>query len=481
MSPLTLLSAAAAPAETEWCLSAVRGPDGAIALEFPEPRRRLAPMLRILAQDVAGRALDLGAGAEMEAETGLHPPARWRATALPDPAAPRRRALVRLQDATARQARTLAGEGPDPFRLALEATRDGIIDWDLATGRVWYSPRWKALLGYQDYELANSAATWKALILPQDQHLGLRLVREHYAGNRDFGTTIRFRHKDGSVRHLMVRGISVRGPDGRPGRLVAAYTDVTPLLEAQAALHAAKEEAERASRAKSVFLGAMSHELRTPLNAIIGFSELIASEALGPVGNGAYADYARDILAGGQRLLAVVNDILDLTRLEAAECIERQRVDAPALVRAAVQGAQASAQARGLHLDLRPAAGLPPIEADPHALARALARLVSNAIQFTPEGGRVTLGARTEDGAVLIEIADTGIGMAPEEVPRALEAFTQLEHVLARRHQGIGLGLAAVRRTVELHGAAMEIDTAPGRGTRVTLRFPALGPAAQAG
>ncbi|HEV7372807.1 PAS domain-containing sensor histidine kinase [Arenibaculum sp.] len=418
---------------------------------------------------------------ELEFEGCEGKPWRWRIVLLPDPDHPRSRALGTLRRADgggndAAQMPAQLQEARDLLRLVLDATRDGIIDWDLDGRRVWFSPRWKALLGYQDHELPNDVSTWKRLVLPEDQALGIRLVRDLFTDSRsrDPGLTVRLRHKDGSIRHMLVRATSVQDAAGKPMRMIGAYTDVTQIMEAQRALLEAKEEAERASKAKSVFLALMSHELRTPLNAIIGFSGLIADEAFGSLSDPQYLDCARDILAGGRQLLAVINDILDLARLEADGTELDLRPTAPDTILCdAVLAHEAAAAAAGLELRVESEPGLPLLLADRSMMARAVASLVSNAVKFTPGSGRVVVSARrAEGGAVALSVQDTGIGMDPSDVPLALEPFSQLENLFVRQRDGVGLGLPAARRIAELHGAAFSIETLPGSGTTVVIGFP---------
>ena len=365
-------------------------------------------------------------------------------------------------------------ESRDLFRMALDATRDGVIDWNLTDDLVWYSPRWKALLGYADDELPNDTGTWTRVLLPEDQPLADRFVREHRAGNRDFESMLRFRHKDGSVRCFQVKATAVPDVGGKPVRMIGACSDITSIMQAQQALLEAKDEAERANRAKSVFLALVSHELRTPLNVIIGFSELIAQESYGPIGDRQYLDYAQDIHDGGRRLLEVINDILDIARLEAGNMeFDLRPVGIDSLLNSEYAAHAAEARAAGVDLSFEAERGLRPVLADRPRLCRAIGNLISNAIKFTPHGGRVRLHARhTDEGGVVFAVSDTGIGMSPEQVPHALEPFSQIDNLLARRRDGMGLGLPATRHIVALHGAALAIETRPDEGTTVSIRFP---------
>ena len=250
--------------------------------------------------------------------------------------------------------------------------------------------------------------------------------------------------------------------------------DATKRREFERVLRAAKEEAEAASRAKSDFLANVSHELRTPLNAIIGFSEMMRNELMGAFGNPRYVEYAADIHESGIHLLNLINDILDVSRAEAGELTLNERAIAlPAVVASAKRLIDARARDAGLALEAVLPEGLPGLWADERLVKQMLINLLSNAVKFTPEGGRVTVTARREpDGGLALAVADTGIGMAAEEIPVALTPFRQVASSLTRKHGGTGLGLPLVRSFIERHGGTLGIESRPGLGTTVTLRFP---------
>jgi PAS domain S-box-containing protein len=249
--------------------------------------------------------------------------------------------------------------------------------------------------------------------------------------------------------------------------------DVTEKFEAERALRAALRQAETANKVKAAFLAAMSHELKTPLNAVLGFSEIIRDEMLGPVGQPVYRDYANDIHKSGARLLSVINDILDVTRLESGSLIIEDRPDDPRDVIA-----QAIKLARKLTGDERAVAchlppEMPTLLVDPRRMAQALGNILANALKFTPSGGTVALRLKLEeDGGASFAVEDTGIGMAEETIAAALEPFRQLDGSLARRFEGAGLGLSIAKALVELHGGALSLKSAVGVGTSVTIALP---------
>ena len=249
--------------------------------------------------------------------------------------------------------------------------------------------------------------------------------------------------------------------------------DVTEKFAAERALRVALRQAEIANKMKAAFLAAMSHELKTPLNAVLGFSEIIRDQMLGPVGVQSYADYAADIHKSGARLLAIINDVLDVSRLEGGLLtIHARRENLLDIVE------QACGMARSVTQDQREIprdfpADMPALHVDPQRLAQALGNLLANALKFTPAQGEVklTVELRPDGGANLI-VSDTGIGMAPETIAQALEPFRQLDGSLARKFEGAGLGLSLSKALIELHGGNLSIDSHVGVGTSVNLYLP---------
>ena len=241
------------------------------------------------------------------------------------------------------------------------------------------------------------------------------------------------------------------------------------------ALRAAKEAAEVASRTKSEFLATMSHELRTPLNAVIGFSELMLSEAMGPLGNDRYRGYLGDIHASAEHLLDLINDILDLSKAEAGRLeLAEDWVDARAVVDAVSRLVGHRARQASLDFEARLPAGQLAVYADERKLKQMLLNLLSNAIKFTKPGGRIELRVTADAGGLAFAIEDSGIGIAEASIDRVTQPFVQLDNALTRQHAGTGLGLTLVKAMAELHGGALRIVSEEGVGTVATIVLPVV-------
>ena len=258
---------------------------------------------------------------------------------------------------------------------------------------------------------------------------------------------------------------------GKPA-VLASMIDITQYKQGEGELRAAMEAAERANRAKSDFLAAMSHELRTPLNAIMGFSEVIENELLGPVGTAIYRDYARDIHSSGRHLLSLIGDLLDIAKIEAGRLeLYEEHIVVGDLAGEVLSLMRKDADAKGVKLSERVAADLPLLYADRRATRQMLLNLLANAIKFTPPTGYVCLAARADRDSLQIEVQDNGVGVAPEDLPKILTPFGQAENARVAS-EGTGLGLPITKSLIEAHGGRMEIETARGRGMKVTLIFP---------
>jgi signal transduction histidine kinase len=262
------------------------------------------------------------------------------------------------------------------------------------------------------------------------------------------------------------------------GKMVRVESDITDLMEHEAELRRAKDEAEQANRAKSEFLAMMSHELRTPLNAIIGFSDVMRKQTFGEIAP-RYQVYAKDIHESGQHLLRVISDILDMSKLDAGKAeLAEDLCDVAETIKRCRRLIIERAERGGVNLMAWFPPDLPALWADEVKLRQIVLNLLSNAVKFTASGGQVTVTARDlgpdeATGGVAIEVADNGIGMAPEDIPVALTPFRQLDNQLGRKYEGMGLGLPVCKTLIELHGGSLQLKSGIDAGTVATIRFPA--------
>ena len=234
------------------------------------------------------------------------------------------------------------------------------------------------------------------------------------------------------------------------------------------------ERAEVATRARSEFLATMSHELRTPLNAIIGFSEAISEEMMGPMENPTYKQYAEDIHASGMHLLEIINDILDLAKIDAGSAtLHEESIDIAEVVHASMRMVEQRAADAGIAAIVRIGDDIPYMWADKRLMRQILVNLLSNSVKFTAAGGSVTVDAKLVEGnALSLCVADTGIGIAEADIHKAMTPFGQVDGSLTRKYAGTGLGLPLAKRLVELHGGTLRLESEIDVGTKVTVRFP---------
>lgn len=292
---------------------------------------------------------------------------------------------------------------------------------------------------------------------------------KHRAGGEELAIKL------GDGRWILTRERRTKEDD-----IVCFFSDITPLKQNEEALrrseesaNVARQHAEQADQAKTSFLANMSHELRTPLNAIIGFAEMTEQQVMGPLSH-TYQQYGEIIRTSGQHLLSIINDILDIAKLNSGKTVlHLESVNAAQIIADAVSIISQKAASAKVQLEVDVQPGCPNIEADSIRMRQVLLNLLTNAIKFTPRGGRIDVSMRLGDDGLRIVIKDTGVGMAAEDIPRALEPFTQVAKGPASTQEGTGLGLPISKTLVELHGGRFEITSAPMCGTTVTLSFPA--------
>jgi len=317
-------------------------------------------------------------------------------------------------------------------------------------------------------ELTDIAST---LYIDEERRTEFMALTERDGVLQDFVSQIR--RRDGSIIWISENARRVVDNDGQFLFYEGTVQDITAKIEADLAMRQALQKTQEAARSKAAFLAAMSHELKTPLNAVIGFSDMMLKELFGPIEPQRYKSYVVDIHANGGRLLAMINDILDLTRIEGNLMgLEETEVCVQDAVTTAHKCAAETVQESG-QITVDVLAGLPLLKADARRLRQILNHIFSNAVKFTPKEGRIAAKAwLNKAGGIAIAIEDDGIGMEPDLIQHALEPFKQLDGSLARRFEGAGLGLPLANALVRLHGGKLSIDSTPGVGTSVTIEFP---------
>ncbi|MCP4327410.1 MAG: response regulator [Alphaproteobacteria bacterium] len=281
--------------------------------------------------------------------------------------------------------------------------------------------------------------------------------------------------RDGSSRVLLTTKSPLKDAAGQVTNVVTVSLDITERKAAEEELKEAKDAAVAANRSKTEFLANMSHELRTPLNAIIGFAEIMTTETLGPIGSPRYREYARDIGDSATHLLDIINDILDVSKIEAGKLdVFEEEVGIAEAIDSVVRLVKPRSQEAGIEIAITVANALPTLRIDARHLKQVLLNILSNALKFTEKGGEVGIGASLERGGELcIDVSDSGIGMTDEEIKIATSRFGQVESSMARKFHGTGLGLPLAIGLLELHDGRLDISSSKGKGTTVTIAFPA--------
>jgi PAS domain S-box-containing protein len=309
-----------------------------------------------------------------------------------------------------------------------------------------------------------------------DDKLRLLPIANAFASEEIDSYSLEYRllRPDRSLLYIRSAGERMRDADGTTLQLFGALQDVTDLKQRETELIDTKNEAELANRSKSEFLTNMSHELRTPLNAIIGFSQVIRDQLFGS-DQTRYVDYARDIHESGLLLLDLINDILDVSKLEAGKhVLYEEELGLDNVVNVCLNIMKSRAAEGAVKLSAVGFEALPRVWAEERGMKQVLLNLLSNAVKFTPRNGTVRMeGSLTKHGEIAIAVIDSGIGIAPDVLPHLFRPFRQGDNSISRQFGGSGLGLAISRRLVELHGGRIEVESEPGKGTKVTLTLPA--------
>jgi PAS domain S-box-containing protein len=401
--------------------------------------------------------------------------------------------LLALQQANAELEKRVAERtsqlqlSEERLKLALEASGDGLWDWNLSTGELYWSHRYLEILGYKAGELPPTLSTWEQQVHPEDIVWVKETLSAHLKNvSVRYGFDYRLRSKSGEWKWIASYGKVVAWDEnGKPLRMIGTHRDISARKQVEVELQQAKEAAEVANEAKSIFLATMSHELRTPLNVILGFAHVMSRDSsLTPE----QQESLQIIHRSGDYLLSLINDILDLSKIEAGRItLEEDSFDLHALLRSVWNMFYEQAETKGLQLYLDLASDLPKfIITDPNKLRQVLINLLSNAIKFTPKGSVILQAKRGSQKtthqldsqhltyealhSLVFIVKDTGIGIPSQELSTIFDAFVQSNsHKLSQ--QGTGLGLAITRKFVELMGGTVTVKSNPSKGSIFTVKI----------
>lgn len=360
------------------------------------------------------------------------------------------------------------------YAMSYQATRDGVWEWDIVSDDCVGTPRFFELLGLPTDGGKITANDLIRVILAEDLPAHRASIQQCISGASDtYRCEFRIRRGDGQVRHIQNRGVAIPDKDGVVVAMIGAISDVTELHEAELELRAALDRAEYANRAKIEFLANMSHELRTPLNSIIGFSETIRDRMFGD--NGArYSEYAGHVCESARHLLELINDILDVSRIEAGEMPIIESVFSPvSVMNAAARLMSRRITDRQLTFSQEASRNLPDIRADERRLKQIFVNLIGNAVKFTDPGGVISFSCEYDAGkGIAFMVTDSGIGIPDNMFDQVMKVFGQVDGSFTRNYDGVGLGLPLSRNLAELHGGSLELRSRTGVGTTAIVRLP---------
>jgi PAS domain S-box-containing protein len=363
------------------------------------------------------------------------------------------------------------------LKLALGSSDQGLWDWDMMSGQVYYDVQWAHIHGLNPRQMAGEIETWYSSMHPEDRLHVLRELETHHRGERDvFEAEYRARYLDDGWIWVRARGRVIdRDLNWTPRRMIGTIEDISPRKEFEAELHRAKDEAEAADRAKGEFLAVMSHEIRTPLNGVLGFTDILLDTRL-DLSQREFVDTIRNC---AQSLLTLINDILDFSRIESSNLeLESLPLKLRSCMEEAVSMCSQTASSKRIELVCDLADGVPEwVTGDALRLRQILANLVSNAVKFTTKGEVVLMAIPAAPGQINFSVRDTGIGIPEDRLDRLFKPFSQADSSTTRRYGGTGLGLAICKRLVEAMGGVIGVESREGEGSIFSFTVPL--PAAQ--
>nr|CRH05750.1 putative Histidine kinase with HAMP domain, PAS 3 domain, HisKA domain, HATPase c domain and Response reg domain [Candidatus Magnetococcus massalia] len=367
------------------------------------------------------------------------------------------------------------GRSEERFALAMRGANDGLWDWNVRTDEVYYSPRWKTMLGYKEDDFAPTPQSFYTILHPDDRLITESRIQQVLNGELEkFEVEVRLKAHSGRYHHILSRGVPIRDQTGQLVRMVGTHVDLTELHSANAALAKAKQKAEKANLAKSEFLATMSHEIRTPMNAIIGMGDLLLESRL----NEEQQSYLQTLVSASDSLLTLLNDILDFSKIESGHMLLAPRkVEIAPFMEEIIHIMEVEANHRNLELELTIDKQLPThLELDGDRLRQILVNLLNNALKFT-EQGQIKLSleqmvGQTGSQQLLFAVKDSGIGIPLDKQQIIFEKFSQADSSMRRRYGGTGLGLAIVKQLIGRMGGKIWLESRPGLGSAFYFTHP---------
>lgn len=370
----------------------------------------------------------------------------------------------------------ILGISEERLKFALEGSNDGLWDWDLITNQVYFSPRWKSMLGYEVEEIKGDFEEWEKMVHPDDVKRVEKIIYEHIEGkSENYKSEFRMKTKNGNWLWILDRGKVVQhDKNGKPLRMVGTHTDISERKKIEEELLHAKEKAEKSDKFKSEFLAQMSHEIRSPINVILNFVSLLKDELnnkLDPELANSF-DYIDN---GGRRIIRTIDMILNMSEIQTGifELNPAPRHLTDDIMRNLILEYKTQAKMKGLELNLNSSIVKNQlINVDEYSVSQIFSNLIDNAIKYTRKGS-INVNVYSDDNKfICAEVEDTGIGISEEYIPSLFDAFTQEESGYSRKFEGNGLGLALVKRYCEMNNALIIVESSKNKGTKFIVKFP---------